>query len=380
MEFDLSEEQAALADSLRRLLADRYDQAARARHLEEPDGFSAARWQDFVDLGLTALPFDERHGGLAAGAVETMVVMQAFGHALVIEPYLAAIVLGGAALRLGGSTAQQDRLLPAVAAGTVRLSLAYAEAGARFDLADIACTARPAGAGWVLDGRKVAAIGADSAHAIIVAARHAGSRRDPSGIGLFLVDAAALGLQRRGYAALDGTRAAELLLQATPAEALGNPAQGFAVLTHAVEHGIAATAAEGLGVMEAIEALTLDYLRTRRQFGRTIGSFQALQHRAVDMRVMLEQARSMVWLATAAVTLDDADERARMLAAAKVQVARSLTHIAEESVQLHGGIGVTLEYRLGHLVRRATALAALFGDADHHLRRLAAMGGVFRAA
>jgi len=380
MDFDLSEEQRALADTLGRLLADRYGPEARAGYLAEPDGFSRARWADFIALGLTALPFAEDHGGLGAGAVETMIVMQAFGTALVVEPYLASIVLGGTAVRLGGSAAQQARILPGVAAGTTLLALAHAEAGSRFDLLDIACAARAAGDGWVLDGTKVAALGADCADLLVVAARHHGDRRDPAGIGLFLVEAAAPGLARRGYAALDGTRAAELRFSATPAEPLGALDQGHAVLARAIEHGIAAAAAESLGVMEAMHALTLDYLKTRKQFGRAIGEFQALQHRAVDMFVALEQARSMVLLATGALALEDALERARAIAAAKVQVARSTTHIAEEAVQLHGGIGMTLEYRLGHLVRRATALAALFGDADHHLRRLAAMGGLYHAA
>lgn len=380
MDFDLSEEQRALSESLARLLADRYGADARAGYVAEQGGFSRARWADFVALGLTALPFAEAHGGLGAGAVETMVVMQAFGRALVVEPYLASIVLGGTALRLGGSTEQQARILPGVAAGTTLLALAHAEAGSRFDLLDIACCARPAEAGWVLDGAKLAALGADSADLLIVAARHRGERRDPAGIGLFLVAADAADLERRGYTALDGTRAAELRFIATPAEPLGDLDSGHAVLARAIEHGIAAACAESLGVMEAMQALTLDYLKTRKQFGRAIGEFQALQHRAVDMFMALEQARSMVFFATGALALDDAAERARAIAAAKVQVARSTRHIAEEAVQLHGGIGMTLEYFLGHLARRATALASLFGDEDHHLRRLAAMGGLYPAA
>jgi alkylation response protein AidB-like acyl-CoA dehydrogenase len=380
MDFDLSEEQQALADSLGRLLADRYTPEARLAYLAEPDGFSRARWDDFVELGLTALPFDEAVGGLGAGPVETMVVMQAFGRALVVEPYLSAIVLGGAAMQIGATAAQRARILPGVAAGTTLLALAHAEPGSRFDLADIACAARTANGGWVLDGVKVAALGADSADLLVVAARHAGASRDPAGIGLFLVAADAPGGERRGFTTLDGRRAAEVRFAATPAEPLGPPGRGFATLTRTIEHGIAATSAEALGVMEAMHAMTLDYLKTRKQFGRAIGEFQVLQHRAVDMFVALEQARSMVFLATAALDIDDDAERARAIHAAKVQVSRSLTHIAEEAVQLHGGIGTTLEYFLGHLVRRATVLASLFGDPDHHLRRLAAMGGVYAAA
>jgi alkylation response protein AidB-like acyl-CoA dehydrogenase len=380
MDLDLSEDQQALADTLSRLLADRYGAEARAQSVAAPEGFSRARWGEFVEMGLTALPFEEAHGGLGAGAVETMVVMQAFGHALVVEPYLSSVVLGGSAVRIGGRAAQQHAILPGAAAGTTLLALAQAEAGSRFDLADVACGARPVGSGWALDGAKVAAIGADSADLLVVAARHAGARRDPAGIGLFLVPTDAPGLERRGYTALDGTRAATLQFAATPAEPLGDPAAGFATLQRTIEHGIAAACAEAMGTMEAMHGLTLDYLKTRKQFGRAIGEFQVLQHRAVDMFVALEQARSMVLLATAALALDDADERARMIHAAKVQVSRSATHIAEEAVQLHGGIGMTTEYFLGHLVRRATALAALFGDADHHLRRLAALGGVYKAA
>jgi alkylation response protein AidB-like acyl-CoA dehydrogenase len=370
MDSALTEEQAALADSLRRLLADRYTAEARAAAIAAPPFHSPARWRDFVELGLTALPFDAAHGGLGAGPAEMLVVMQEFGRALVVEPYLPSVVLGGAALRLGGSPAQQARLIPGVAAGEVRLALAWAEAGSRYDPADIATRVE----GGRITGAKVAALGADAADWIVVSARHA------DGIGLYLVAGDAPGLTRRGYTALDGTRAAELRLDAVPAAPLGEPAQGLATLARAIEHGIAAACAEAVGVMQAMHDLTIDYLKTRRQFGKAIGSFQALQHRAVDMFVMLEQARSMAWLAAAALDEPDDAERARGLAAAKVQVSRSLTHIAEESVQLHGGIGVTLEYRLGHCVRRATALAAMFGDADHHLRRLARLGGVYAAA
>jgi alkylation response protein AidB-like acyl-CoA dehydrogenase len=380
MDFDLSEEQQALADSLGRLLADRYTPEARLKFIAEPGGFSRARWEDFVALGLAALPFGEDVGGLAGGPVETMLVMQAFGRALVVEPYLASIVLGGSAVQLGGSEAQRARILPGVAAGSTLLALAHAEPGSRFNLADVSCAAHRSADGWTLSGVKVAVLAGDSADLLIVAARHAGASRDPGGIGLFLVAADAAGLERRGFTTLDGHRAAELRFSATPAEPLGAPEHGFATLTRTIEHGITAASAEALGVMETMHAMTLDYLKTRKQFGRAIGEFQVLQHRAVDMFVALEQARSMVFLAAGALAIDDGAERARAIHAAKVQVSRSLTHIAEEAVQLHGGIGTTLEYFLGHLVRRATVLASLFGDADHHLRRLAALGGVYAAA
>lgn len=357
--FERSEEQQALAGSLQKLFAAPHD------------------WSALVAMGLTALPFAEAHGGLAAGPAETAVVMEEIGRALSPMPYLAHIVLAGAALRLGATAAQQAALVPAIAAGERRAALAWAEAGGRYATSAIGCAARETADGWVLDGAKLAVPGGAEAETLIIAARFAGQPGDEAGIGLFVVGADAPGLARRAYVALDGSPLAELGLAATRAEPLGAPADGHATLVRAIEHGIAAASAESIGVMQAIQALTLDYLRTRRQFGRPIGEFQVLQHRAVDMYVALEQARSMAWLATAA--LDEADDaaRARAIAAARVQVGRSLRHVAEEAVQLHGGIGVTMEYRLGALVRRAAVLATLFGDADHHLRRLASMGSLY---
>lgn len=370
MDFDLTEEQQALADSFGRLLGARYTEEARRAAISSPEGFSRERWGEFIAMGLTALPFSEADGGLAGTGVETMLVMEAIGRALVVEPYLASVVLAGGALRLGGNEVQRASHIPGIAAGETIATLAWAEAGRRYDPEAHAMQATESGGAWALSGTKCAVPFGDVASLLVVSAA------TPSGTRLFLVDAAAQGFTRRGYPTLDGSRAADLVLYATPAAPLGAPG----LLDHVLDLGIAAIAAEAVGVINEMHAMTVEYLKTRKQFGRAIGDFQALQHRAVDMLMALEAARSMALFAAMSAEDADAARRRPSLSAVKVQIAKSLRAVAQGAVQLHGGIGVTMEYRLGAYVRRATALEALFGDADHHLRLLAEAGGIPDAA
>jgi pimeloyl-CoA dehydrogenase small subunit len=374
MDFDFTEEQRLLRESVDRLLADRYTFDKRKAYLAEPDGWSRAVWAQYAELGLLGLPFAEEHGGFGGGGIELMLVMEAFGRALVLEPYLATVVLAGAALRLAGSEAQQVALVPRVAKGELLLAFAHGERQARYDLSDVLTTAKPKGRGWVVDGAKSVVAHGDGAGTLVVSARTAGERNDTAGITLFLVDAAANGVARRSYTMRDGTRAAEISLSGVELGAdavLGEIGAAFPIIERVVEAGIAATSAEAVGAMETMQAMTLEYLKTRTQFGRPIGQNQALQHRATEMFVSLEQGRSMAMLAAMMVDEPDAAERAHNIAMAKVGVGQAARFVSQNAVQLHGGIGMTEEYAVGHYFRRCMVIEHSFGDTTHYLSRLA---------
>ena len=326
----------------------------------------------------SVLPFAEAHGGFGGSAVDTMIVMEAFGRGLVLEPYLSTVILGGGLVRRAGDAALQAALLPKVVAGEMLLAFAHLERQSRYDLFDVATTGKRDGDGWRLDGAKGVVLHGDVADKLLVSARVAGGRRDRGGIGLFLVDANARGVARRGYPTQDGLRATEVTFSDVRAEAvLGDPEGALSIIERVVDEAMAALAAEAVGVMAEMHATTVDYMKTRKQFGRAIGEFQALQHRAVDMYVALEQARSMAMYATMMADSDDAAERHRAVAAAKVQIGRSGKKIGQEAVQLHGGIAMTMEYKAGHYFKRLTMIDVMFGDADKHLEDVAASGGMF---
>ncbi len=381
MDFDLNDEQRQLKESVDRLLLDHYgDLNQRLSYMKQPKGFSADLWRRYAELGLLGIPFAEEHGGLGQGLTETMIVAEAFGRALVVEPYFASIILGGGALRYAGNAALLAELVPPIVEGKLTLALAHQERQARYDLADTATTARGDGkGGYTLEGEKCVVLAGASADKLIVSARASGERRDHSGIGLFLVDAKANGLTRREYPTQDGFRAADIGFSAVhvgPEGVLAGPEQGLTVLRRVVDEAIAALAAESVGAMAALHELTVDYLKTRKQFGVPIGSFQVLQHKAVDMFTALEQARSMAYYATMMAAEPDAAERQRAIAAAKVQIGRSARFVGETAIQLHGGIGMTMEYKAGHYFKRLIMIDLAFGDADHHLRELAKAGGL----
>jgi pimeloyl-CoA dehydrogenase small subunit len=372
MDFDLTDEQRLLADSVNRFVADRYgDFEKRQAYRAEPRGYAAANWSAMAEMGLLGLPLPEDQGGFGGGPVETMLVMEAFGRGLVVEPYLASIVLGLGLLRRAGGDAA---LVEQVAAGAATLAFAHQERQARHDLHDIATTARRDGDAWVLDGAKGVVLQGDSADRILVSARIAGARRDRVGIGLFLLDSAAPGVTRRGYATQDGLRAAEIVLEGALATLLAEDALPLIELV--ADEAIAALCAEAVGAMETLRDLTVDYLKTRQQFGQPIGNFQALQHRAADMLVATEQARSMTMYAAMMVRQPDAAARGTALSAAKALVGRLADQLGKEAIQLHGGIAMTEEYKAGHYFKRLAMLGVLLGDVDHHLRRVVAAGGL----
>ena len=381
MDFDLTEEQRLLKDSIDRFMADRYgDFEKRKAHQSGAWGYSAALWSGLAELGVLALPFAEDDGGIGGGAVETMIVMEAMGRALAVEPYMASVVLGGGFLRLGGSDALRAALVPQVAEGSLTLAFAQLEPRSRFDLHDVSTTARADGDGFRLDGRKVAVLHGDSAGKLVVSARTAGARRDRDGITLFLVDAAAPGLSRRGMPTQDGLRSAEIDFHDVPAEAvLGEIGQGLPLMQHVTDVAIAALCAEAVGTLEELQRNTVEYLKARQQFGVAIGSFQALQHRAADMLVAVEQARSMALYAAMMTEEPDPARRRAAISAAKVQINNSARTVGQEAVQLQGGIAMTWEYKAGHYFKRLAMIEKSFGDTDHHLAIVSAADNIVEA-
>jgi pimeloyl-CoA dehydrogenase small subunit len=382
MDFDLSAEQAAIRDSARRLLRERYGFEARRLVLKSEAGYSQEMWAAYAEMGLLGMPFAEADGGFDGGAEGVMLVSELLGEALALEPWLATIVLGGGLLRHAATPAQRTAILPGVIAGRIHLAFAHTEAQSRYDLADCQTSAMMHPGGWLLGGEKRVVLHGGTADYLFVTARVAGSRCDPGGVALFMVDAAAPGVVRRSYATHDGMRAADISFEHVvvgPDALLGSPGDGLVLAERVVDEAIAALAAEAVGAMQAALGLTLDYLNTRKQFGRPIGTFQALQHRAADMMVAVEQARSMAMLAAMLVSETDAASRRRQMRAVKIEIGRAARLVGQQSIQLHGGIGMTHEYAIGHYFKRLTAIDTLFGDADHHLALLAAEGGLLGA-
>ena len=375
MDFDLTEDQSLLVDSVRRMLADQYGFEQRKQHMKSIEGWSTAMWSAYAEQGLLGLPFAEADGGFGGGLIDTCLIAEQMGRALTLEPWFATVVLGGGFLRRADAALRAE-LVPQVAAGTLKLAFAQVERQSRYDLFDVVTTARPEGAGWVVSGRKGMVLHGDSADRFFVTARHAGGQRDHAGIGVFLVEARHA--TARGFRTVDGGRAAEVEFERAPATLIAE--DGLPMVEAVVAEAIAGLAFEAVGCMDMAHTMTLDYMKTRQQFGKPIGSFQALQHRAADMLVALEQARSMSFYAVQAASEADHGESRRGGSAVKVQVGRSGRLIGQQSIQLHGGIAMTMEYACGHYFKRLTMNDSLFGGADHHIRALADEGGLVRAA
>ena len=380
MDFDLSEDQRLLQDSLAKLLKDKYGFEQRNGYIKSATGWSRDVWAAYAELGLLGMPFAEEDGGLGYGAVETMIVMEQMGRALTLEPFVSTVVMGGGFLRHGATPEQRAALVPQIAEGKLLLAVAHTEAQSRFDLNDVATTAKKDGGGWVIEGRKGVVVHGDTADQLVVTARVSGARRDRDGIGVFLVPATAQGVTRRGFRTSDGQRAADITFDAVKVGAEAELKGGLALVERVVDETIAALAGEAVGCMEAAKDLTVDYLKTRKQFGRPIGSFQSLQHRAAEMMVCLEQARSMAMLAAMMAGEKDATERRRQMRAVKVEIGRNARFVGQQTVQMHGGIAMTMEYAGGHYLKRLTVIENMFGDMDHHLAALSEEGGVFVAA
>ncbi|WP_213741354.1 pimeloyl-CoA dehydrogenase small subunit [Bradyrhizobium sp. dw_411] len=379
MDFDLSEEQRLLKESVDGLLGSSYEFDDRKKYMAEKGGWSKSVWGKFAEQGLLGLPFSEDDGGFGAGAVETMIVMEALGKALVLEPYLPTVVIAGGFLRRGGSAAQKAEYIPAIIDGSKTFAFAQLEKNSRYDLGDVATSAKKKGEAYVIDGEKFVVLNGESADMLIVTARTKGSQRDADGVGVFLVPGNAKGVAKKGYPTQDGLHAADISFTGVEVGAdavIGDPENGLALIERVVDDARIALCAEAVGLMDESLKSTVEYLKTRKQFGVAIGSFQTLQHRAADMFVALEQARSMAMFATMAGDFDDAKERATAVAAAKVQIGKSLKFVGQQSIQLHGGIGMTMEAKIGHYFKRLTMIENTFGDTDYHLRRVTQGGGL----
>ena len=377
MDFSLTEEQSILADSVSRFIESNYDFETRQKIVESDTGFSLDMWRTFAELGWTAVPFAEDDGGLGGGAIELTLMMEQFGRGMVVEPFLANIVLAGGALRRAASPEQKDAWLAPLIGGELQAALAFAEPQARYDIADIATTAIADGDDFVLKGRKSFVLNGGAAGLIILPARTSGAQVDSSGITLFAVAADAEGISRRPYPTVDGQQAAEVELDnvVVPSSAvLGAVDGGYGLLRDIIDEATLAVAAEAIGIMQIMHDKTVDYSRNRVQFGVPIGTFQALQHRMVDTMIACEQSRSLLYWCVMLAAAGSPQTR-EAISALKYQVGTAGVHVAREAVQLHGGMGVTWELDIAHYFKRLTAIDLTFGNADVHLDRFAGLTG-----
>ncbi|HRO59532.1 MAG TPA: acyl-CoA dehydrogenase [Burkholderiaceae bacterium] len=379
MDFQYTEEQQLLADSLERLVEKTYDFESRQKIVRSDAGYSAELWSNLAELGLLSLPFAEQHGGFGGGTTDLIATMQAVGKGLLAEPVLSTL-LGGRLIANAGSEAQHAELLPSVIDGSTRLAFAYVETDARYEPAQIAAKATKSGDGWTLDGEKIAVQHGPLADKLIVAARSAGAAGDREGLSLFVVDPKAQGVSLNSYRSVDNQRVADITFQGVklPADALlGEAGKAWEAIDEALDFATVLLCCEAVGAMNFANETTLEYLKTRKQFGVTIGSFQALQHRMVDMTISAAQSYSICLLATARLDAAargelDAAERRRVVSGAKIKVAEASRHVGQEAIQLHGGMGMTEELKVSHTFKRLTMIGQLFGDVDHHLERFAA--------
>jgi alkylation response protein AidB-like acyl-CoA dehydrogenase len=375
MDFEYTDEQRLFSETLRKFLNTGYGFDARAKIISSSAGFSEDVWAAMAEMGMLGVPFDAEHGGFGGNTVDMMVVMEALGEALVVEPYLATVGLGGRFIVRGGTATQQKQILPSLIAGKTKMAFAQTEPGARYELARVSTRATPSGDGWVLEGDKRAVLHGGCADLLVVSARTAGAEGDARGISVFLVERGAPGVTVSEYRGLDNLRLADVRLsgvRVARAGLLGVEGGGGPLLEEVVDYATALVCAEAVGAIKYAHDATLDYLKTRRQFGVPIGSFQALQHRMVDILIAYEQARSIACLACVKVETADPAERRRIVSAAKIKIADAARHVSQEAVQLHGGMGMTEELKISHTFRRLTTIAQAFGDADHHLARFAA--------
>ncbi len=375
MNFELTEEQQMLQDSVARFVADNYELEKRTGLVASEQGFSSEHWQTMAELGWLGMAFSEADGGFGGNQVDTMVMMEQMGKGLVLEPFLASVVLGGGALRRAGSAEQKAALLPGVIDGSRQLTLAYAEPQARFDLHDLTTTARADGGDFVLNGHKSMVLNAATATQLIVSARTSGGQIDENGISLFIVDADAEGVSLESFPTVDGLRASEISFKdvRVPAEnLLGEQDKGFAVLQATANDGILAIAAEAVGALEVLYKDTVAYTQEREQFDHPLSDFQVLQHKMVEMFMEYEQCKSLLYRATLETVQGDDATAQRTIHALKHLIGKAGILIGENAVQLHGGMGMTEELRVGHYFKRLLVIDSQFGNADFHLQKFAA--------
>ncbi len=374
MDFSITEEQSMLQDSVARFIDNDYDFDSRMKHSQSELGYSAENWKEFAGLGWTAVPFPEELGGLDGGPVELMLIMEQFGRGLVVEPYLASIVLAGGVLKRAASDEQKAEWLAPIIEGEKTAAFAYLEPQSRYRLADVTLTAKKDGDHYVLNGTKGVVLNGAGADTLVVSARTAGDRKDEDGISLFVLAADAKGVSRRGYATVDGQKAAEIRFAdvRVPADQiLGKSGQAYPVIDAVIREATLAVSAEAVGIMEKLNHKTLEYTKSRVQFGVPIAAFQALQHRMVEMFMLYEQTKSLLLWAVMAQEAGNEAEAKRAVSAIKYEIGTAGRMVGEEAVQLHGGMGVTWELDVAHYFKRLTTINLLFGNADWHVERYA---------
>ena len=375
MDFSFSEEQTLLRNSVSQFLSKNYDFETFKKISRTEPGWRRETWKQFAELGLLAAALPEAYGGLGGGPVETMIVMEEFGRALVVEPFAQTVVVGGSFLVHGGSEAQKEEWLPKIGGGETVIAFAFAEPQGRFNYADLTTTAKKQGSSYVLSGQKAVVLGAPWADTLIVTARTGGAQREARGVTAFVVDRKSRGISTRDYPTVDGLRASEITFEnvEVPASSvIGAVDEGLSLVEAATDHAIAAHCAEAVGAMKVLLDATVEYSKTRKQFGVPIGKFQVLQHRMVDMFINCEQSASITLMVT--LKLGEGEvERKKAASAAKVQIGKAGRFVGQNAVQLHGGMGMTDELNVGHYFKRLTMIDALYGNIDHHLKRYAAL-------
>jgi pimeloyl-CoA dehydrogenase small subunit len=376
MDFSFTEEQTLLRNSVQKYLAGNYSFEHFKKVTRTEPGWSKDAWKQFAELGLLAAPLPEAYGGLGGGPVDVMVVMEEFGKALVVEPYAQTVVIGGGFFNHGGTDAQKEEWLNKIAAGETVLAFAFAEPQGRFNYADLTTAAKKSGANYVLNGQKAVVLGAPWADALIVTARTSGGQRDAKGVSVFIVDKKSKGITTRDYPTIDGLHASEVTfenVEVPAANLIGTADDGIKLIEQVTDEAIAAHASEAVGAMKVLLDATVEYSKTRKQFGVPIGKFQVLQHRMVDMFINYEQSASITYMVTLKLG-DDEAERKKAASAAKVQIGKAGRFVGQQAVQIHGGMGMTDELNVGHYFKRLTMLDTLYGNADHHLKRYAELG------
>jgi len=374
MNFEFSQEQQMLKDSVARFVQDEYGFEARNKIVAKQAGFSQENWNKFAELGWLSIPFSEALGGFGGGPVDIMMVMEEFGKGLVAEPFVATVLMFGGLLDRGNDDELKEELIAKIIEGQLQGAVAFAEPQSRFELADIATTAVANGSGFILNGRKSLVLNAMSADKLIVSARVTGEQFDEDGIGLFILDASTAGVERTSLRLMDGQVVATIDFDNAQAQAICEVGDGLALLKAMSETVMMAQSAEAVGIMQKLNATTIEYVKTRKQFGVAIGSFQALQHRMVDMFAACEQAKSMVYRAVCIAEDGRPDlEVTKNIAALKVKAGQSGRLIGSEAMQLHGGMGMTDELDVGHFAKRLMMLNMSFGDMDYHQQKFIEM-------
>lgn len=377
MDFSYSEVQQMLQDSVKKFVSKNYDFDTRSKIIESEAGYSKENWQLFAELGWLAVPLSEEDGGLGGSAVDLMVMMEEFGKANLVEPFLPSAVIGGSLVAELATNDQKSQILEKVVGGNLQLAYASAETGSRFNVSKVATSAEAKGDDIVINGKKIAVLNGPNADQLLVCARERGGESDADGISIFLVDPNTPGVTIRPFTNIDGQKSSEIDfidVTITGASRIGNPGDAFAAMEKVNDKAVLGVSAEAVGVLETLLQKTVEYSKTRKQFGTVIGTFQALQHRMADMFIECQLARSIVVMA--AMKLDssaDQREKTKAVSAAKSRVGKAIRRVSQEAVQIHGGIGVTNELDVGHYFKRATALEIMFGNTDYHVERFASL-------